>query len=217
MEIKHIYLVDIENTGPHNMDESEIKPNSLVVYFTSNHSRRMTNLRRRETFVEKEFYRKITPAPNAMDFVITATLGWFVREYGQSAEYILVSNDKGYDTCIEMLTDEGYRVNRARADYAKYLSLEKQDSDSTDKDKASADLRAKKILSLLTEKRRKSIVHLSSVWEHSTKKGLQNRDEVLERNLRSSTKLMKELRREGKEDTVEFLLWYIKKYQLRIG
>lgn len=97
-----IYLVDCENVGT----DSIGKPNAVVYYFCSNDTE--IALGNRE-YVERVSHNGVK---NALDFMLAIKLGYLLRNYERNARYVVVSNDKGFDTVVGYWQSQGYEVYR---------------------------------------------------------------------------------------------------------
>lgn len=237
-KIENIYLVDCENVGLKNIEG--VPQGSLVVYFTSN-NQRMQKLVDNETVTEREYHCEIVYNPNAMDFVITTSLGWFVATYGKSVKYTIVSKDHGFDYAVCVWVADGYDVERLYLVEGKLLkepivvpsSMENPKvtvptrNNASEKESASmvvqkepydmtkreATARMGKIKSLLSTKSINALLAFSKIFKNSTsEKGKRRREEALRNNIKSHKRLKRELEREGEKDTLDFVVWYIKKY-----
>lgn len=103
-EIRDIFLVDCENVGYKNLD---ILNNQLVFYFTSNTKHvTIVNENEREVHMNHRYQK------NALDNLIIMKLGFFIRHYGKSIAYHIISKDRGFDTIIDYLESEGVLVKR---------------------------------------------------------------------------------------------------------
>lgn len=113
--MKHIYLIDYENTAPNILTTlAAISPQDSWYYlFYSEMTKQpewiMSHL------PDKSIILKLinchVGSQNAMDFQIVAMAG-YISALHPNAIYIIVSNDKGYDAPIQMMQENGIRIFR---------------------------------------------------------------------------------------------------------
>jgi len=103
--MKSFYLIDLENVGRQflpGIDELTIEDTIVVC-----HNKAMGPMS--DEISKGLYHTKATVkivnifnhGKNAMDFCICTQLGYFIAEYGGTAKYYIVSNDKGYEAAID--------------------------------------------------------------------------------------------------------------------
>lgn len=106
--VKYVYLVDYENVG--NRIKIAQKSESKIFYFSN--KREMDCIKSNEVCLNLKVSGK-----NALDFILDSRLGFLIATYGKKKSYIIVSNDKGYDTVINYWKSLGYSVSRRESQH----------------------------------------------------------------------------------------------------
>lgn len=105
--MKHIYLIDKENTGNRFLKGIEnLKNEDMVIVFHYEQAGSINQLvlsALANTKASVEIRKMNTHTKNAMDFQICTYLGYLYGKYRNKAQYHIVSNDKGYEAAIEFL------------------------------------------------------------------------------------------------------------------
>lgn len=105
--MKRIFFIDKENTGSRFLKGlNGLTKNDMLVIF---HYEQAGNIRPEvllalsKTKASIEIIRMNTHTKNAMDFQICTYMGYMYNLYKRTAEYYIVSDDKGYQACIEFI------------------------------------------------------------------------------------------------------------------
>jgi len=105
--MKHIYLIDKENTGNRFLNGIEnLKQEDLVIVFHYEQAGSINPVvlsALANTKASVEIRKMHSHTKNAMDFQICTYLGYLFGKYKNKAEYRIISNDKGYQAAVEFL------------------------------------------------------------------------------------------------------------------
>lgn len=113
-KLRRIYLVDTENVGS-TFAQDLIKIGDLdrVIVFESDKSAKIKVLFSEAEKITKwgklETVHIKNVAANAMDFTLVTILGSLIAK-NKYKEYVIISNDNGYNTVVEYWKDKGYKV-----------------------------------------------------------------------------------------------------------
>lgn len=116
---KRIFLIDLENVGKKCLEGMEALTMIDDIYIC--HNRYCGNemsavildgLKKTKARVHKLYISNLYK--NAMDFNLCIELGALVGEYGNSADYFIVSRDKGFDVAIDFLKNRGLHTQIRR-------------------------------------------------------------------------------------------------------
>jgi len=119
--MKRYFLVDIENVGSSALSATDRE--SLKKITTEDFFVLCSNRLHGNGTVPSELDATLTAAgasfriieignvgKNAMDFCLASQLGYLIAEEGKGAEYWIVSNDRGFESCIEFGKAFGVKV-----------------------------------------------------------------------------------------------------------
>lgn len=111
------YLVDLENIGTKPLCQYVVnhQEGEYIVFYSDNTSMPGTVLEELPDTISISFISCKTGGNNAMDFCICAMAG-NLSAY-KTRKIKILSNDKGYDTMIRMLQDQGTRITRECVTY----------------------------------------------------------------------------------------------------
>lgn len=105
--MKHIYLIDKENTGNRFLNGIEkLKQEDLVIVFHYEQAGSINTVilsALANTKASVEIRKMHSHTKNAMDFQICTYLGYLYGKYKNKAKYRIISNDKGYQAAVEFL------------------------------------------------------------------------------------------------------------------
>jgi len=105
--MKHIYLIDKENTGNRFLNGIEkLKNEDIVVVFHYEQAGSINQVvlsALANTRASVQIRKMNTHTKNAMDFQICTYLGYLYGKYQNKAKYHIISNDKGYEAAVEFL------------------------------------------------------------------------------------------------------------------
>lgn len=119
---KRFYLIDLENVGRNGFDPfkpedlREVKQTDTFVLFHN-------DLRGDLSPAIKKAYTVLTQGAqirvieikngcgkNAMDFCLASELGYLVCSEGTSAEYVIISKDRGFEACLDFARLHGIKL-----------------------------------------------------------------------------------------------------------
>ena len=111
------YLVDVENVYLRNPQKIKgVKEGDQFVFFYTEECKNKLLKEALDNAVkanlELSCYHVQTGTKNALDFQLSAYLGYLIREAGSVVKYNIVSNDKGYDCLCTFWKDRNILVNR---------------------------------------------------------------------------------------------------------
>lgn len=111
---RKVYLIDTENVGKEFTSElAKLGDLDRVIIFESDKSLKIkVSFSEAERLVKWGKIKTVkikNTGSNAMDFTIATILGRLI-EKNKYKEYIIVSNDNGYNTIVEYWKDKGYKV-----------------------------------------------------------------------------------------------------------
>lgn len=113
MAAKKVYLVDTENVGTAWKELLEIGDKNRILLFYTAKSPYIS-------YPDLDFIRKYSdafemiecyPGKNGLDFQMVSYLGFLLKSAPKS-EYILFSNDNGFDAVVKFWTDRNIRISR---------------------------------------------------------------------------------------------------------
>lgn len=150
--MKHIYLIDYENTQRNIMTPLlEIAPKDswyYLFYSTQTSDPSYTLKTMPDQPIAIKFINCLTGTHDAMDFRIVATATRMATQY-PNAWYYIVSNDIGYDSAIQYLQEEGIRIFRMVPPVTKLITQESKDATTDTDANAERDTLKKKYRSAL--------------------------------------------------------------------
>ncbi len=134
--MRTIYYVDAENVGAaliQMLSEALIDKSVFSIFYTNNMSKlNMEDLSLLDKHKIKVRYIRCHTGKNALDFQLISTLGYSIAKAGRKCQYIIISNDTGYDTAIKYWVGYGYSVRRVPI--ITESSSDKVNSEETDKE-----------------------------------------------------------------------------------
>ncbi len=114
MATKKIFLVDTENVGSTWKDLLPAKTGSdqILLFFTENSPYvSYTDLQLILQFPDRFEMIKCNPGKNGLDFQLVSYLGYLMKT-ASKANYVIVSNDSGFDAVVKFWQDRGMTVSR---------------------------------------------------------------------------------------------------------
>ena len=128
IKIKH-YLVDSENVNDNWLMLLELadEKDEMIIFYTKNsphmsYSSVIKLLQQRRTLQFEECYE----GQNALDFQLISYLGYLIgKDEDKTSEFIVMSNDTGFDPAVRYWKQKGFLVNRINVNYCK-LTLQRQ-------------------------------------------------------------------------------------------
>ena len=111
---RRLYLIDSENVGATFANELiKLGEKDRVIIFESDKSAKVKVLfSEAKKLVKWNKFKTVhikNSASNAMDFVLATVLGSIITK-NKYKEYIIVSNDNGYNSIIEYWSSKGYKI-----------------------------------------------------------------------------------------------------------
>ena len=127
IKIKH-YLVDSENVNDNWLMLLELadEKDEMIIFYTKNsphmsYSSVIKLLQQRRTLQFEECYE----GQNALDFQLISYLGYLIgKDEDKTSEFIVMSNDTGFDPAVRYWKQKGFLVNRINVNYCK-LTLQR--------------------------------------------------------------------------------------------
>lgn len=123
-QMKKVYFVDLENVAHHFLTMAErLTREDQIIIFMRHRQRGLPDMRSslekaiskfKDCNITYKIVDMISDEKNAMDFQICTTLGYMVGQYGATAEYYIISNDKGYYSareCVQKSLCKKAKVN----------------------------------------------------------------------------------------------------------
>ena len=108
------YFVDSENVGDSWIDllDTALEEDEILVFYTE----KSPNMKYNNLIKLKQAPRDVTfmeccAGNNALDFQLSTELGYQVHDIGDT-EFIIVSNDTGYDAVVKYWRDRRIRIKR---------------------------------------------------------------------------------------------------------
>ena len=112
-----IFLIDSENVGDAWISLlPAVEETDRVIVFYTEHSPHMSykNLIILKDSTCDVSFVKCFEGQNALDFQLCTELGWLIRD-NDKHEFVIVTNDNGFDVCARYWSKKGYRVRRIKA------------------------------------------------------------------------------------------------------
>ena len=106
--MKKFYFVDFENVHNKGLDDKSLKDAECVYVFSTKNDTKIDVWK--NSGVPFEFHI-VEPGDQSADKLLVSYLGFKLAEKGKDCEYIIVSNDKGYDEIINFWKKKGYKVS----------------------------------------------------------------------------------------------------------
>lgn len=114
MATKKVYLVDTENVGSTWKDLLPVKTGTdqILLFFTENSPYvSYTDLQLILQFPDRFEMIKCNPGKNGLDFQLVTYLGYLLKTASKS-NYVIVSNDGGFDAVVRFWQERGMSVSR---------------------------------------------------------------------------------------------------------
>lgn len=115
MNRKKMYLIDTENVNVETVKEImniERKNQKVYLFYTKNSKK--IGFQDLELFIanaDKLEMISCNTGTNALDFQLVSYAGFLIRSFPKS-EYVIISNDKGYDPCVAFWKEKGILISR---------------------------------------------------------------------------------------------------------
>lgn len=111
---RKVYLVDTENVSSSwNMMLADMTKNDVLYLFYTEHSPGIGYADFKEIMKSDVQPEMISchPGKNGLDFQLVSFMGYLIKSAPKS-EYIIISNDNGFDSVIRFWSDQNYKVSR---------------------------------------------------------------------------------------------------------
>ncbi len=111
---RKVYMVDTENVSSSwRMMLADMTRNDILYLFYTEHSPGIGYADFKEIIKSETKPELIScyPGKNGLDFQLVSYLGYLLKSAGKT-EYIIISNDMGYDCVIHFWKEQGYKVSR---------------------------------------------------------------------------------------------------------
>lgn len=124
-EVKKVYLIDSENVGDvwvtHIMEFA--KPQDEIVVFYTQKSPYMCyeNIRKLMETDREIAFIKCVEGQNALDFQLVTELGYRIGNIKEEIEYVVVTNDTGFDAAVRYWKTHGKMVKRYNVKFCQML------------------------------------------------------------------------------------------------
>lgn len=119
--MKKVYLVDSENVGDlwvtHILSLAETEDEILVFYTQKSPHMGYDTIRKLLADGREVDFVKCVEGKNALDFQLVTELGYRLGSDKEECEYIMVTNDTGFDAVVQYWKNAGKQVKRYNAKY----------------------------------------------------------------------------------------------------
>lgn len=136
-----IYVIDSENVGDSwvQLLDSMSDEDRMYVYYTD-HSPYLSYESLLQVIGNGRIpsFVKCFEGKNALDFQMVSELGYQMA-LTPSAEYVIVSDDNGFDVVIKHWTEKNYRLRRIGRKFCRNIPLSKKAESSNEKEKGTSD------------------------------------------------------------------------------
>lgn len=124
-QIKKVYLVDSENVADlwvtHLMKLAEPEDDIIVFYTAKSPHMGYEHIRMLLTSAHEVEFVKCAEGQNALDFQLVTELGYRLGKKKEDTEYIIVTNDTGFDAVVKYWQNRKMAVKRYNAKYCHNL------------------------------------------------------------------------------------------------
>ena len=130
------YLIDYENVSEEMlMKMQELKKDSLVYLFYSENGGKKISLDALEKIQGSgrrvQNIKVNAGTKNALDFQLSSYLGFLISKGSEKDDFIIISNDKGYDVVAKFWCDKKYKVSRMDVGLTKKVSTAKSEKSAS--------------------------------------------------------------------------------------
>ena len=111
--MKKYFLIDLENVGKWAFEAGKVTIEDFFVICVNNLHQKMPRELIDALTAAGANFRVIEIAnvgKNAMDFCLASQLGYLISQEGNHAEYWIVSNDRGFEACVDFGKAMGVKV-----------------------------------------------------------------------------------------------------------
>lgn len=124
---RKIYLVDTENVGfawKHLLEHISSTDKIILFYTENTPYLSYLDLAYLQSLCDKFTLEKCYTGKNALDFQLVSYMGYHMKS-STKAQFIIVSNDSGYDSVIQYWLDKERRITRMTSNDMESLSIPK--------------------------------------------------------------------------------------------
>ena len=142
-EVKKVYLIDSENVGDvwvtHIMEFAKTEDEIIVFYTQKSPYMCYENIRKLMETDREIIFIKCVEGQNALDFQLVTELGYRIGNEEEIAEYVVVTNDTGFDAAVRYWKAKGKLVKRYNARFCQLLlnqyrnQTENEEKDNSEK------------------------------------------------------------------------------------
>lgn len=122
---KKVYLIDSENVGDvwvtHIMEFAEEQDEIVVFYTQKSPYMSYENIRKLMETDREIVFIKCVEGQNALDFQLVTELGYRIGNEPEDTEYVVVTNDTGFDAAVRYWKAQGKLVKRYNARFCQTL------------------------------------------------------------------------------------------------
>lgn len=124
-EVKKVYLIDSENVGDvwvtHIMEFAKTEDEIVVFYTQKSPYMCYENIRKLMETDREIIFIKCVEGQNALDFQLVTELGYRIGNEEEITEYVVVTNDTGFDAAVRYWKAKGKLVKRYNARFCQLL------------------------------------------------------------------------------------------------
>lgn len=135
--MKKIYLVDSENVGDlwvtHILELAKEEDEILVFYTQKSPHMGYDTMRKLLEYGREVEFIKCVEGKNALDFQLVTELGYRLGKENEECEYIMITNDTGFDAVVQYWKNAGKQVKRYNAKYCQSQCNKKLIEEERDK------------------------------------------------------------------------------------
>lgn len=142
-EVKKVYLIDSENVGDvwvtHIMEFAKTEDEIIVFYTQKSPYMCYENIRKLMETDREIIFIKCVEGQNALDFQLVTELGYRIGNEEEITEYVVVTNDTGFDAAVRYWKAKGKLVKRYNARFCQLLlnqyrnQTENEEKDNSEK------------------------------------------------------------------------------------
>lgn len=142
-EVKKVYLIDSENVGDvwvtHIMEFAKTEDEIVVFYTQKSPYMCYENIRKLMETDREIIFIKCVEGQNALDFQLVTELGYRIGNEEEITEYVVVTNDTGFDAAVRYWKAKGKLVKRYNARFCQLLlnqyrnQIQNEEKDNSEK------------------------------------------------------------------------------------
>ncbi len=109
-ELKNkIYFIDLENVHTFSMDKINKQKSKVIILAGDRQHQLPIKFMKNLSSVDFEFIQVKTSGRNVLDFHLTYLLGDYNHKFNNLVEFVVVSQDKGFDKTIDFIKEHSKR------------------------------------------------------------------------------------------------------------